>query len=48
MNEENSFSEEQLRKVVDGILEIEQKKVNQVNPVLVHEEILKLLRAELR
>lgn len=48
MNEENSFSEEQLRKVVDGILEIEQKRVNQVNPVLVHEEILKLLRAELK
>lgn len=44
---EHQFSEELVDKIVSGILEIEQKKAHQQNPVLVHEDILKLLREEL-
>ena len=45
---DHQFSEELVDKIVSGILEIEQKKAHQQNPQLVHEEILKLLREELK
>jgi len=45
---EHQFSKELVDKIVAGILEIEQKRVHQQNPVLVHEDILKLLREELK
>lgn len=47
-NENVNFSEELLKIIYDGILEIEKEKIHQINPQLVHDEILKLLRAELK
>ena len=45
---EHQFRKELVDKIVSGILEIEQKKVHQQNPVLVHDDILKLIREELK
>ena len=44
VTEELEFSEELVEQVVSGILEIEEKKIHQVQPREVHEDILKLVR----
>lgn len=48
MTQEETFSTELLQRIVDGIIEIEQRKIHQVNPQLVHDDILKLVREEIK
>lgn len=44
MNEKLESSEELVEQVVSGILEIEEKKLHQLQPREVHEDILRLVR----
>ena len=44
MNEKLESSEELVEQVVSGILEIEEKKIHQLQPREVHEDILRLVR----
>lgn len=48
VNEKLAFSEELVEQVVSGILEIEEKKLHQLQPREVHEDILRLVRDLLR
>lgn len=45
---EETFSTELLQRIVDGIIQIERRKIHQVSPQLVHDDILKLLREEIK
>ena len=44
VNEKLESSEELVEQVVSGILEIEEKKLHQLQPREVHEDILRLVR----
>ena len=44
VNEKLKFSEELVEQVVSGILAIEEKKLHQLQPKEVHEDILRLVR----
>jgi len=48
VTQEETFSTEILQRIVDGIIEIERRKIHQVHPQLVHDDILKLLREEIK
>ena len=48
VTQEETFSAELLQRIVDGIIEIERRKIHQVNPQLVHDDILKLVREEIK
>lgn len=44
VTKELEFNRELIEQIVSGILEIEEKKIHQVQPREVHDDILKLVR----
>lgn len=48
ISEVSEFDENLVRELADKILDIEDQLMHQVNPVMVHEKILKLLSEEVK